>query len=253
VLKVRVMPTLLFKNVGLVKGIGFDSWRRVGGVIQSMKVYNLRQVDEMVLLDISATLEGRRPDFQAVDEYADACFVPFTVGGGVRTVDDVKGLLQVGADKVALNTAAFESPELIRESADRFGVQCVVVSIDARRMPDGTYMAFTHAGTRPTGEAPATSARRVAALGAGEILLTSIERDGTMAGYDVELVRQVSSVVDVPVIASGGAGSYEHMYEAITAGGASAVAAASIFHFTEQTPREAKNFLRARGIPVRVD
>jgi cyclase len=249
--KIRVMPTLLFKNVGLVKGVGFDSWRRVGSAMQAVKVYNLREVDELIFLDITATAEGRRPDFEAIDELADECFMPLTVGGGVRTIEDVRRLLQVGADKVAVNTAALESPGLIGEVARRFGSQCVVVSIDVRRTPAGNEV-FAQAGTRPTGRDPVAWAKEAVERGAGEILLTSVERDGTMAGYDVPLTRAVSEAVDVPVIASGGAGSYEHMAEVLEQGGASAVAAASLFHFTEQTPLGAKRYLEARGFPVRL-
>ncbi len=246
------MPTLLYKEFGLVKGVRFDSWRRVGSVIQAVKVYNLREVDELIFLDIGGTQEGRSPDFETVDEIADECFMPLTVGGGVRTTDDIRRLLQVGADKIAMNTAAVESPEIIRLAAQTFGSQCVVVSIDAKKRPDGRYELYTHSGSRPTGKDPVSFAVEVEALGAGEILLTAIDRDGTMAGYDIDLIRQVSEAVSVPVIASGGAGNYNHMLAAIRDGWASAVAAASMFHFTEQTPLEAKAFLRARGIKVRM-
>jgi cyclase len=246
------MPTLLFKDVGLVKGIRFDSWRRVGSVMQSIKVYNMREVDELVFLDITATTEGRRPDFETVDEIADECFMPLTVGGGIATVDDVRRLLRVGADKVAINTAAVEAPQVVADVARTFGSQCAVVAIDARRSDDGRYEVFTNAGTRGTGLDPAHHAREVERLGAGEILLTSIDRDGTMEGYDIQLVRRVADAVSIPVIASGGAGSYADMSEALIEGGASAVAAASMFHFTEQTPLEAKQHLHDRGIPVRL-
>lgn len=251
-LKVRVMPTLLFKGVGLVKGIGFDSWRRVGSAMQAVNVYNLRQVDEMVFLDISATRDRRPPDFESVDELASECFVPLTAGGGVRHLEDVRGLLRAGADKVAVNTAAVESPELIRQIAGRYGSQCVVVSIDAQKGPDGAWEVLTHSGTVPTGRDPVELGVRMEQLGAGEILLTSVDRDGTMTGYDVELTRRVSAAVTIPVIASGGAGSYQHMATVLEQGGASAVAAASIFHFTQQTPLEAKRFLHERGIAVRL-
>jgi cyclase len=252
VLKIRVMPTLLYKDVELVKGVGFDSWRRVGAVMQAVKVYNLREVDELVFLDIEATRRGRPPDFALVDEIADECFMPLTVGGGVRSVEDVRGLLQVGADKVAMNTAVVESPGLVRQVADRFGSQCVVVSIDARRLPDGRYEAFIRSGTVPTGLDPVTLAGRAQSLGAGEILLTSVERDGTMEGYDIELTRRVSEAVSVPVIASGGAGKPEHFAEVLRGGKAAAVAAASCYHFTELTPREVKNYLREQGFAVRI-
>ena len=251
-LKVRVMPTLLFKDLTLVKGVRFDSWRRVGSVMQAVKVYNLREVDELVFLDITATNEGRSPDFDTVDEMADECFMPLTVGGGVRNEQGFRRLLQVGADKVSLNTAAVENPQLIRTSAGKFGSQCVVVSIDARRLPNGQYEAYTHSGTNPTGKDPVDLAREVETLGAGEILLTSIDQDGTMMGYDIELVKKVSQAVRLPVIASGGAGNYEHMAAALTEGKAAAVAAASIFHFTQQTPMEAKRYLKQRGIAIRL-
>lgn len=251
-LRVRVMPTLLYKDLGLVKGVGFDSWRRVGSLMQAIKVYNMRDVDELVFLDITASLHDRGPDFHLVDDFADECFMPLTVGGGIRSVDDVRRLLAVGADKVAVNSAAVTRPELIRELSQTFGAQCVVVSLDARRHPDGEYEIFTHAGTRPAGRTPMDFARQAEDLGAGEMLVTSIERDGTMRGYDVDLIRQVVEAVGIPVIASGGAGNYDHMLEALRRGGASAVAAASIFHFTHQTPREAKQHLASGGVSVRL-
>ena len=250
--KIRVMPVLLYKNVGLVKGVRFDSWRRVGSAMQSIKVYNLREVDELVFLDITATREGRSPDFQTIDELADECFMPLAVGGGIRSVDDVHRLLQVGADKIVLNTAAVETPDLIQKIAYRFGAQCVVISIDAILRPDAQYEVLTRSGTFSTGLDPVTLAKQVESSGAGEILITSIERDGTMLGYDTELIHRVSETVSIPVIASGGAGSYEHMAQALRVGKASAVAAASIFHFTQQTPLEAKRYLKQRGFNVRL-
>jgi cyclase len=244
------MPTLLHKDVGLVKGVGFDSWRRTGAAMQTVKVYNMRQVDEIVFMDIAATPAGRGPDFSAIDELADECFMPMTVGGGVRNIADVKQLLRVGADKIALNTSAIHTPTLISEIAARYGTQCVVVSIDARRRPDGRHEVFTHCGKRATGMLADEWAARAEELGAGELLLTSIERDGTMDGYDLELTARVCRAVKVPVIASGGAGNFEHMAQALRAG-ASAVAAASIYHFTEQTPLEAKEYLANQGFRVR--
>lgn len=250
--KIRIMPTLLFKEMGLVKGIAFDSWRRVGSVMQAVKVYNLREVDELVFLDITATRDGRSVDFETIDELADECFMPLAVGGGIRSVEDVRRLLQVGADKVVVNTAAVETPELIQQVSRRFGAQCMVVSIDARRRPNGSYEVFTHSGTRSTGLDPAALARHSEALGAGEILITSVERDGTMIGYDLELTREVSEAVSIPVIASGGAGNYEHMAQVLRGGNVSAISAASIFHFTQQTPLEAKRYLRDQGFSVRL-
>lgn len=250
-LKVRVMPTLLWKNFGLVKGEGFDSWRRIGTVLPAIKVYNAREVDELVLLDITATKDGRDPDYESVAEFSAECFVPLTVGGGVQTVEHIKQLLRAGADKVAINTAAFSNPELIREGAQRFGAQCIIVSIDGKKISDGVYHCMSNSGTVDTGINVVDWAKQVESLGAGEILLTSVELDGTLKGYDLELIRQVSAVVNIPVIASGGAGNYQHMLAALQEGGASAIAGAALFHFTEQTPLEAKQYLASKGIPVR--
>jgi cyclase len=250
--KIRIIPTLLYKDLGLVKGVAFDSWRRVGSVMQAVKVYTMREVDELVYLDVTATNDKRHPDFEAVDELADECFMPLAVGGGVRTVEDVRRLLQVGADKVVVNTIAVENPSVLRQMAARFGSQCIVVSIDARRHFDGCYEVYTHSGAVPTGKTPVALAKEVEALGAGEILLTSIDRDGTMMGYDVELTKQVSEAVSIPVIASGGAGTYLHMADVLQRGGASAVAAASMFFYTEQTPLGAKRFLKEQGFRVRL-
>lgn len=250
-LKTRIIPTLLWKDFGLVKGIGFDSWRRVGTVLPAIKVYNTREVDELILVDITATAEEREPDYESVAEFSAECFVPLTVGGGIRSMEHITQLLRAGADKVSINSAAYEHPELIQAASARFGAQCIVASIDARRMPDGSLQCHSHSSAKPVGRHPAAWAAELEQLGAGEILITSIERDGTMQGYDLNLIREVAAAVKIPVIASGGAGSYEHMLQAVREGGASAVAAASIFHFTQQTPLEAKNHLAAHGVPVR--
>ena len=234
-----------------MKGVAFDSWRRVGAAMQAVKVYNMREVDELVFLDITATPDGRQPDFELIDDLADECFMPLTVGGGIRDVEDVRRLLLVGADKVAINTAALERPELIAECANHFGSQCLVVSIDARRESDGRHRVYSHSGSRPTEIDPVSAAKRAEEEGAGEILLTSIDRDGTMEGYDIELTKNVCDAVNVPVIASGGAGSPEDMVAALRDGHASAIAAASIFHFTQQTPAEAKAVLRDHDFPMR--
>lgn len=250
-LKIRVIPTLLWKNFGLVKGIGFDSWRRVGTVLPAIKVYNTREVDELILVDITATAEGREPDYESVAEFSSECFVPLSVGGGIRSIEHITKLLHAGCDKICLNTAGYETPDLIRTASDRFGAQCVVVSIDAKRHADGRYECYSKSGTHPTGRDPVEWAREAEMLGAGEILITSIERDGTMQGYDLDLIGRVAAAVRIPVIASGGAGHYGHMVEAIAVAKASAVAAASIFHFTQQTPLEAKKHLAANQIQVR--
>jgi len=246
-LKTRVIPTLLHKSWGLVKGVRFDSRRAVGSPMQAVKVYNLRNVDELVFLDVTATLEGRGPDLALVDDLADECFMPLAVGGGVRSVDDVRRLLAVGADKVVIGSAAIESPDIVRLASERFGAQCIIVSIDTK---DG--VAWSRSATARTERDPVDLAQEMERLGAGEVLLQSIDDDGVMEGYDVATIAKVSAAVSIPVIASGGAGAFEHMLQALREGGASAVAAASMFHFTEQTPMEAKQYLAAAGIPTRV-
>lgn len=249
-LKSRVIPTLLYKDFGLVKGVGFDSWRRVGPAMQSIKIYNMRDVDELVFLDITATRNGREPEYSLIENLAKECFSPFSVGGGVSKIEHVRNLLMAGADKVIINTAAVRSPGFVSEVASRFGSQCVIVSVDARKMQNTSYEVVTDSGTYPTGIDVINVLSEVERQGAGEILITSIDNDGTMKGYDLQLVELAVATVSVPVIASGGAGNFEHMGEALKVG-ASAVAAASIFHFTEQTPNEAKRYLRQRGFQVR--
>ena len=250
-LKLRVIPTLLWKNLSLVKGVGFESWRQVGTVLPSIKVYNTRDVDELILLDISATKEERTPDYEEISELSSECFVPLTIGGGVNSIEIIRNLLKAGADKVTINTSSYQHPELISEAANRFGSQCIVASIDVRLKKHGQYECFSHCGTRATGKDPVQWAKEVELLGAGELLITSIERDGSMEGYDIPLLESVTNSVKIPVIASGGAGNPEHILKAIVSGNASAVAAASMFHFTEQTPNEVKAYLAGQGIPVR--
>ncbi len=250
-LKVRVIPTLLWKDYGLVKGVGFDSWRRVGPVLPAIKVYNSREVDELVLVDIMATRERHAPDDDSVGDFANALSVPFTVGGGITQVEQIVKLLRAGADKVCINSGAYADPKLVETAAQHFGAQCVVASIDVRRFDDGSIRCFSHSGTQDTGRDPVEWARELAARGAGEILLTSIDRDGTMRGYDLDLVERVVRAVEIPVIASGGAGNYGHIVDVVRQAGASAVAAASIFHYTEQTPAGAKQAMQAAGIAVR--
>ena len=250
-LKVRIIPTLLWKNWGLVKGIGFNSWRRVGPVLPAIKVYNTRDVDELVLVDITASQDATPPDRDSIHDFSEDCFVPLTVGGGITNIDQIQRLLRAGADKISINTAAYTNPTLVDAAAKRYGTQCVVASIDARRGADGSYRCWSHSGTVATNHQPDARARELESRGAGEILITSIERDGSMQGYDLVLIEQVVRAVNLPVIASGGAGNYEHMRQAVQDAGASAVAAASMFHFTHQTPVEAKRALAAAGIPVR--
>ena len=251
-LKVRIIPTLLWKQFGLVKGIGFDSWRRVGPVLPAVKVYNQREVDELILVDIVAHQSTDDLDFESIDEFGQECFVPLTVGGGIVRIEQVQKLLRVGADKVCVNTAAFTRPELVSEIAKRHGSQCVVASIDVRKNPlGGGWQCFSDAGNQPTGWEVSAWAHEIEDRGAGEILVTSIERDGTFQGYDLALIEAVVHAVKIPVIASGGAGNYQHMVDAVKQAGASAVAAASMFHFTEQTPSGAKAAMQIGGIPVR--
>ena len=250
-LKVRVIPTLLCRDLGLVKGISFDSWRRVGSVLPAVKVYNSRDVDELIVLDITASNKKSPPDYECVADFSEECFVPLTVGGGITTVENVLHLLHSGADKVSLNSSAFTAPNIIDSVSSQFGSQCVVASIDVRRFDDGSYRCFSHSGTQNTDKDPVEWAKELVSRGVGEILLTSIDRDGTMQGYDLELTESVSNAVNVPVIASGGAGNYQHMIDVVLKAGASAVAAASIFHFTEKTPAGAKQAMKMAGIPIR--
>lgn len=250
-LKTRIMPTLLYKDLGLVKGRRFDGERRVGTPTQAIKVFNMREVDELVFLDVTASIKGSEPDFDLIDDLADDCFMPLTVGGGVRSETDVRRLLMVGADKVSINSAYFDDPELISRCARNFGSQCVVASIDAKKRPDGGYDVMSHSGTRPQQGRPVEVARDMEDRGAGEILLTSIDCDGVMEGYDIDLIAQVTEAVSIPVIASGGCAGYDDMVNAVKFGNASAVAAASIFQFTEMTPKEAKAYMASAGIPVR--
>jgi cyclase len=250
-LKARVIPTILWKDIGIVKGIGFNSWRRVGSLLPAIKVYNTRQVDELIIVDITATEQQREPDYQVIDEIADECFVPLTVGGGVKTIDNIKKLLRAGADKVAINSACYDDPEIVSKGASLFGTQCIVVSIDVFKNSDGRYECYKRSGKVPTGKDPVAWAKEMELRGAGELLITSIQNDGAMTGYDIDLIKSITAAVGIPVIASGGAKDYEDMYQALSAGNASAVAAASIFHFTEQTPLEAKHYLKEKGILVR--
>lgn len=249
-LKVRIIPTLLWKNFGLVKGVGFNSWRRIGPVLPAIKVYNQREVDELVLVDITAHNSEETVDFESINDFSKDCFVPLTVGGGIKSIEDVHGLLRAGADKVTINTAAYSRPDIITDIAKLYGSQCVVASIDVRE-EDRKWLCFSHAGQRATFREVRAWASELESRGAGEILITSIERDGTFQGYNLALIEAVVRAVNIPVIASGGAGNYQHMIEAIKQAGASAVAAASMFHFTEQTPAGAKAALASSGISVR--
>ena len=248
--KVRLVPILLLKSGRCMKGRNFSSLRDTGNPVTAAKVYDAQRVDELVFLDIAANEENRQILFDVVQGVAEQCFMPLTVGGGVRTLEDMRRLLQTGADKVAFNTAAVERPALIEEAARTFGSANVVVSIDARRA-GGRYEVWTHSGRQATGLEAVEWAGRMAEAGAGEILVTSIDREGTMTGYDLELVGAVADAVAVPVIANGGAGTLQHLVEAVTIGHASAVAASSIFHFTDQSPIKARSYMRGAGLHVR--
>jgi imidazole glycerol-phosphate synthase subunit HisF len=250
-LKVRIIPTLLYKNTELVKGISFDSWRPVGSVIQAIKVYNIREVDELMFFDITATNESRHPDFTLIDDIADDCFMPLTIGGGITTVQDVEQLLKIGADKISICTSAALNTSIIRNIANRFGSQCIVVAIDVKKI-NSKYHICINSGSKILNKDPIEFSQEVEKMGAGEILLTSVDRDGTMKGYDTDILKQITKRVSIPVIASGGAGTYEHMYMAFSIGNVSAVAAASMYHFTHQTPLEAKKYLHDKGILVRL-
>jgi cyclase len=252
VLATRVIPCLDVDAGRVVKGVQFVEIRDAGDPVELAARYDAEGADELVFLDITASSDARDTMVHVVERVADQVFIPFTVGGGIRTVDDVRAMLRAGADKVSLNTAAVADPELVRRSSDEFGAQCIVVAIDARRRAsEGGWDVVTHGGRTPTGRDVVEWAREVCALGAGEILLTSMDRDGTQAGYDLELLRAVGTAVPVPVIASGGVGTLEHMYTAVADGGADAVLAASIFHFGTYRIREAKQYLTDRGVTVR--
>ncbi len=246
----RIIPCLDVKDGRVVKGVQFMDLRDAGDPVEAALAYDAQGADELVFLDITASHEDRAIMLDVVRRTAEGIYMPLTVGGGIRSADDVRRLLRAGADKVSLNTAALERPPVIREAALRFGSQCIVVAIDARRDAD-RWTVFTHGGRRPTGRDAVAWAQEAVGLGAGEILLTSMDRDGTKDGYDLELTRAVSQAVSVPVIASGGAGSLEHFHEALTEGCADAALAASLFHFGIHTIAETKAYLAERGVEVR--
>ena len=251
-LKARVIPCLDVKDGRVVKGVNFVDLVDAGDPVAQARFYDREGADELCFLDITASHEERDTLYEVVRRTAEECFMPLTVGGGVRAVEDIRLLLLAGADKASINTAAVERPELVREAAQKFGSQCVVVAIDAKQSAPGRWQVFTHGGRRGTGIDALDWARRMAELGAGEILLTSMDRDGTRAGFDIALTRAVADAVPIPVIASGGVGTLDHLVEGIRDGHASAVLAASIFHFGTYRIGEAKAYLAKAGIPVRV-
>ena len=250
----RIIPCLDVTAGRVVKGVNFVQLVDAGDPVEIARRYNEQGADELTFLDITATSDGRDLILPIIEQVASQVFIPLTVGGGVRQVSDVQRLLNAGADKISMNSAAVAHPDLVRAASDYHGSQCIVVAIDARRVKDAptpTWEVFTHGGRKATGIDAVAWARKMAEYGAGEILLTSMDRDGTKSGFDLELTRQVSDAVAVPVIASGGVGTLQHLADGVTLGGASAVLAASIFHYGEFTVREAQDFMASRGIPVR--
>ncbi|MFP6771059.1 MAG: imidazole glycerol phosphate synthase subunit HisF [Alphaproteobacteria bacterium] len=248
----RVIPCLDVKDGRVVKGVNFVDLVDAGDPVEQAKIYDAAGADELTFLDITASSDNRETIYDVVRATAEHCFMPLTVGGGVRVVEDVRRLLLSGADKVSINTAAVNRPEFVREAARKFGDQCIVVAIDAKRDGSGGFEVFTHGGRNPTGIEAVGWARRMAELGAGEILLTSMDRDGTKAGFDTALTRAVADAVPVPVVASGGVGTLAHMVDGITIGHADAVLAASIFHFGVFSINQVKQAMRAAGLPVRM-
>ncbi|MCD6507613.1 imidazole glycerol phosphate synthase subunit HisF [Candidatus Poribacteria bacterium] len=250
----RIIPCLDVDAGRVVKGVNFVGLRDAGDPVEIAALYDEQGADELVFLDITASHEGRDIMIDVVRRTAEQVFMPLTVGGGIRTAEHIRNLLKAGADKVSINTAAVQNPDLVRQGAERFGSQCIVVAIDAKLRDDGRgWEVYTHGGRRPAGLDAVEWAQKVEELGAGEILLTSMDYDGTKAGYDIPLTRAVSEAVKIPVIASGGAGNPDHIYRALTEGKADAALAASIFHYREYTVVEVKRYLRQKGVPVRLD
>ncbi|MBM3552077.1 MAG: imidazole glycerol phosphate synthase subunit HisF [Alphaproteobacteria bacterium] len=252
-LKARVIPCLDVKEGRVVKGVNFVDLRDAGDPVECAIAYDSAGADELCFLDITASHENRGILLDVVQRTAEACFMPLTVGGGVRTLDDIRNLLLAGADKVSINSAAVANRGFVREASEKFGAQCIVVAIDAKRVADGRWEIFTHGGRRPTGIDAVDYAREVTELGAGEILLTSMDRDGTKSGFDIALTRAVADAVPAPVIASGGVGTLDHLVAGVREGHASAVLAASIFHFGEFSIPQAKRYMAAAGLPMRLD
>lgn len=251
-LKTRIIPCLDVKDGRVVKGVNFVDLIDAGDPVESAKAYDAAGADELCFLDIAATVENRGTMFDVARRTAEQCFMPLTIGGGVRVPEDVRNLLLAGADKVSFNSAAVADPDVIAQSANRFGSQCIVVAIDAKTVSPGKWEIFTHGGRKATGIDAIEFAKLVASKGAGEILLTSMDRDGTRDGYNLPLTRAISDAVSIPVIASGGVGNLDHLVEGVTKGGASAVLAASIFHFGDYTIKEAKEYMHANGVPTRL-
>ncbi|MEH6495294.1 MAG: imidazole glycerol phosphate synthase subunit HisF [Pseudomonas marincola] len=251
-LKARVIPCLDVKDGRVVKGVNFVDLIDAGDPVEQARIYDEQGADELCFLDITASSDNRETMYDVIRRTAEQCFMPLTVGGGVRTVEDVRKLLLAGADKVSINTAAVDNPEFVREAAQKFGNQCIVVAVDAKKTAPGKFEIFTHGGRKETGIDAIEWAKKMADYGAGEILLTSMDRDGTREGFNLPLTRAIADAVTIPVIASGGVGTLDHLSEGVLEGHATAVLAASIFHFGEHTIREAKETMRDAGIPVRL-
>ena len=250
-LKNRIIPCLDVKNGRVVKGINFVDLKDAGDPVEQAKIYSEGGADEICFLDIAASNENRSTIYEVVKKTSEKCFVPLTVGGGVRSIEDINKLLKCGADKVSINTAAVQNTKIVMESSSKFGSQCIVVAIDAKRKGD-SWEIFTHGGRKKTGINAIKFAKQMEEYGAGELLVTSMDRDGTQKGYDIDLIKEISKMVGIPVIASGGVGNLDHLAEGITQGKANAVLAASIFHYGKYSIKEAKQYLDSKGIPVRI-
>ena len=251
-LKNRVIPCLDVKNGRVVKGINFVDLKDAGDPVEQASIYDKGGADEICFLDITASNENRNTIIDVVNKTAEKCFVPLTVGGGIRTIENIRNLLLAGADKVSINTAAVKNMKFVNEASKKFGTQCMVVAVDAKKVSEGNWEIFTHGGRKKTGIDVIEFSKKAEANGAGEILLTSMDKDGTKTGYDLELLKKITESINIPVIASGGAGNLEHLYEAIKTGGASAVLAASIFHYGEYTVKEVKEYLNSKNVLVRL-
>jgi len=251
-LKKRIIPCLDVDKGRVVKGINFLNLKDAGDPVEQAKIYSDNGADELCFLDITASHENRSILLDKVSQTANSCLIPLTVGGGVRSLEDIQNLLRAGADKVSINTAAVLNPDFVKQSSIKFGSQCIVIAIDVKKINSGTWEVFTHGGRKNTGLDAIMFSKKVEKLGAGEILLTSMDRDGTKTGYDLDLIKRVSKSVSIPVIASGGVGNLDHLYQGFSIGGASAVLAASIFHYGNFSIMDAKNFLLQKGISVRL-
>jgi imidazole glycerol-phosphate synthase subunit HisF len=251
-LKNRIIPCLDVKNGRVVKGINFVDLKDAGDPVEQASIYDKGGADEICFLDITASNENRNTIIDVVSKTAEKCFVPLTVGGGIRTIENIRELLLAGADKVSINTAAVKDINFVREASKKFGNQCMVVAVDAKKTSEGKWKVFTHGGRENTGIDAINFSKQAEENGAGEILLTSMDKDGTKSGYDLELLNKITSAISIPVIASGGAGKLEHLYDAIKTGGASAVLAASIFHYGEFTIKETKEYLKTKNVPIRL-